>query len=72
MRSYWFISYVYGDGYMGFGRSFLKTNQKWLLLIDAEQSLCRALGVTNVTIISYHQVTKEEYDFHISHEKEPR
>lgn len=63
------MSYAYERSGMGLGRGFLKTNQQWLIIKDAERYLAGLCGATNVTIINYQQIPKEEYDFHINHEK---
>lgn len=68
MKTYWFVSYtvVGKDGKcLGFGRAFVVSNQKWLVLTDAEDQLKRANNSGSLTILHYKEVTKREYDFHM-------
>lgn len=68
MKTYWFVSYtvvdIDGKG-LGFGRAFMVSNQKWLVLTDAEDRLKRANNSGSLTILHYKEVTKREYDFHV-------
>lgn len=69
MKTYWFVSYisVNREG-TGFGRAFVESNQKWLVLTDAEDQLKRANNSGSLTILHYKEVTKNEYDFHLSND----
>lgn len=69
MKTYWFVSYisVNREG-TGFGRAFVESNQKWLVLTDAEDQLKQANNSISLTILHYKEVTKREYDFHLSND----
>ena len=61
---YWFVSYSFvGKNTISFGNAFLSSDFNFIRLRDVASAIKQNYNLSDIVILSYKEITKEEHEF---------